>query len=243
MTGYTPPAAEPIAAPGPAPAAAPELSADSYGFFAQALAAFRQGEYGNATRLAGHAAIDDPRSQQVHMLTMLGLFAMGEYRGAAMEAHAVAALGRVPDWPTLYGYYGDVAPYTEQLRKLEKYVDEHPRAAEGRFLLGFQYLMAEHKDAAKEQLLQAVKMTPRDVLAAKLLTQVGGTVPADIAKQQAEMAPPEGAKAPRRRHRPRRNRRRRRSSRDGGGDVSILVGQVFVTVHRPGTGSFFGPFR
>ena len=42
---------------------------------------------------------------------MLGLFAIGEYRGAAMEAHAVGSLGKTPDWPKIYSYYGNVAPY------------------------------------------------------------------------------------------------------------------------------------
>ena len=58
------------------------------------------------------------------MMLMLGMFAMHEYRGAAMEAHAVAALGPIPDWPTLYGIYGKVEPYTEQLRALEKFAEE-----------------------------------------------------------------------------------------------------------------------
>jgi tetratricopeptide (TPR) repeat protein len=164
----------------------PRASAETSSFYTQGLAAFRQGDYGNATRLASHAAVDDPQNPDVHVLAMLGLFAMAEYRGAAMEAHAVAALGRIPNWPTLFGFYGDVKPYTEQLRKLEKFVDEHPDAPEGRFLLGFQYLMAEHKDAAKDQFLKALKLTPRDTLAAKLLTQVDGTVPADIAPQQSQ---------------------------------------------------------
>ena len=167
----------------------PETGDDASAFYAQGLAAFRQGDYGNATRLAGHAAIDDPRNPDVHILTMLGLFAMGEYRGAAMEAHAVAALGRIPDWQKLYGFYGNLEPYTEHLRKLEKFVNANLSAPEGRFLLGFQYLMEGHKDAAKGELLHALKLTPRDPLAAKLLTQAGGTVPADIAPQLSQQAP------------------------------------------------------
>ena len=54
---------------------------DGSGFFEQAVSAFRQGEYGQATRLAGHAAVDDPRNPNVHVLAMLGLFAMGEFAG------------------------------------------------------------------------------------------------------------------------------------------------------------------
>jgi len=65
--------------------------------------------------------VDEPRNPKVHLLYSLGLFAMGEYRGAAMESHAVVALGKTPDWPTVYGFYGNVDPYTTQLRKLEKY--------------------------------------------------------------------------------------------------------------------------
>ncbi len=158
----------------------PAGGSEASDFYSQAMAAFRQGDYGNAARLAAHAAVDDPRNPDVHTLAMLALFAMGEYRGAAMEAHAVFAMGHVPDWATLYGYYENVTPYTEQLRKLEKFVTDHPSAAEGRFLLGFQYMMEGHKDAARDQFIEAVKLTPRDAIAAKLLTQEGGTLPAGI---------------------------------------------------------------
>ena len=162
----------------------PEAGSEAADFYTEALTAFRQGDYGNATRLAGHAAIDDPRTPEVHVLSMQGLFAMGEYRGAAMEAHAAAAMGHIPDWPTLYGLYENATPYKEQLQKLEKFVDEHPTAAEGRFLLGFQYMMEGYKDAAKEQLTEAAKLTPHDTLAAKLLTQItaasGAAIPAPM---------------------------------------------------------------
>ena len=167
-------------------AAAPPANDEGMDYYPRALAAFQQGDYRNATRLAGHASIDDPRNPDVHVLLMLGLFAMGEYRGAAMEAHAVASLGKVPDWAALFAFYGTVEPYTEQLRALEKHVKEHPSAPDGRFLLGLQYMMEGHKDVAKNEFLQALKLTPKDRLAAQLLTQAGGTVPADIAKQLAQ---------------------------------------------------------
>ena len=102
----------------------------------------------------------------------------------------MASLGKPPDWPKLYNFYGKVEPYTEQLRALEKYVGNNPKAPEGRFLLGFQYLMAGHRDAAKNEFLHALKLVPKDKLAAQLLTQVGGTVPADIAPQLLPPAPP-----------------------------------------------------
>jgi tetratricopeptide (TPR) repeat protein len=172
------------------PATPEAVDTAGMGFYSHALDAFQQGDYRNATRLAGHASIDDPRSPEVHTLLMLGLFAIGEYRGAAMEAHAVGALGKTPDWPKLYSFYGNVAPYTEQLRALEKYVGKNPAAPEGRFLLGYQYLMAGHRDAAKDEFLRALKLAPKDKLAARFLKQVGGTVPADIAPQLAPPPPP-----------------------------------------------------
>jgi hypothetical protein len=166
-----------------APAAA---GGDMMEFYPQALAAFREGDYRNATRLAAHASIDDARNPNVHLLLMQGLFAIGEYRGAANEAHAVMALGKAPDWPTLYALYGKLNPYTIQLRALETYVSEHPKAAEGRFLLGFQYMIEGHRDAARRELGEALKLTPQDPLAAQLFTKTGGSTK----PEKAETLPP-----------------------------------------------------
>ena len=152
-------------------------------FYTEALAAFQQGDFSNAVRLAGHAAIDEPRNPDVHLLLSLGMFALGDYRGAAMEAHAVAALGQVPNWSKVYGIYGNVETYTNQLRALEKYVATHPKAPEGRFVLGFQYMIAGHPEAAKGEFLEALIMAPQDRLAGQLLTKVGGTIPPYVAQR------------------------------------------------------------
>ena len=93
-----------------------EDGGDTLDFYNRALAAFGQGEYRDATHLAAHALVDNPRNPKVHLLLSLAMFATGEYRGAAMEAHAVGALGKVPDWATLYELYGSVEPYTNHLR-------------------------------------------------------------------------------------------------------------------------------
>jgi hypothetical protein len=176
-------------APADVPAANPAPAAESGDFYSEALSAFREGDYRNAARLAGHASIDEPRDSNVHALLMLSLFAIGEYRPAAMEAHAVATLGKTPNWPAVYEMYGKIEPFTEQLRALEKYVRENASAPEGRFLLGFQYMMMGHPDVARVEFLDALKLTPRDQVAARLLTQVGGTVPADVARQAQHSAP------------------------------------------------------
>ena len=157
---------------------------ESNEFQSQALDAFRQGEYQQAVRLATHAIVDDPKSADAHLLLSLALFAAGQYRGAAMEAHAVVALGMTPDWAMVADIYNNnVDPYTTQLRALESFVRGNPKTPEGRFLLGFQYMIDGHRDVARDQFLQALQLAPRDHLAAQLLTKQGGTIPADIAKQ------------------------------------------------------------
>jgi hypothetical protein len=114
---------------------------------------------------------------------------LGEYRGAAVESHAVMSLGKLPDWNLLYAFYGSVEPYTTELRTLEQYARSRPNSAEARFLLGFHYMMTGHANEAKGELLAALKLAPRDRLAAKLLTEAGGEVPPEIAKQLAELPP------------------------------------------------------
>jgi hypothetical protein len=138
-------------------------------YFAQAREVFQNGQYQEALRLAGHAAVEAPRNAEVHELASLALFALKDYRGATMEAHAALALGPPIDWPTLYSYYENVDTYTSQLRALEKFVHDNPKAPEGHFLLGYHFTMTGHKDAAKKELNEAIALTPRDKLAQEML--------------------------------------------------------------------------
>jgi tetratricopeptide (TPR) repeat protein len=163
-------------------------------FFTQAEAAFQDGRYRDALKLANHAAVESPRNPKAHELMSLSLFALADYRGAAIEAHAAIALGPIADWATLFGYYGDQARYTTQLRALEKYSHEKPNSAEARFLRAYHYLMTGHIDAAKEQLTEAVKLTPADKLAADLLKKYSGDVAAPP-PPGAVPAAPQGAPA------------------------------------------------
>jgi hypothetical protein len=162
-----------VAAETPTEATAEESSTEpSPEYFAQAREMFESGNYKEALRLAGHAAVDSPRNPEVHELASLCLFALKDYRGAAMEAHAALAVGPPIDWPTLYSYYGNIDTYTNQLRALEKFVQDNPKAPEGHFLLGYQFVMLGHKDAAKKQLDQAVALTPRDKLAERMIKRL-----------------------------------------------------------------------
>ena len=134
-------------------------------YYNEGRAAFGRGDYRNALRLAGHAGVESPQNAKVHELISLSLFASGDFRGAATDAHAALALGVPGDWKNLYAYYNDAAKYTEQLRKLEKTVSDVPNSAPGQFLLGYHYLMTGAKDEAKTHFVQAAKLTPNDKLA------------------------------------------------------------------------------
>jgi tetratricopeptide (TPR) repeat protein len=166
-------------------------------YYSQALDAFHAGNYANALRFAGHAAIDNPRDPNVHLLLSLSLFALGNYPGAAAEAHAVAAGGVKVDWTSLIGFYNnDASAYTSQLRALESYITKNPSSMAARFLLGFHYLAEGYKDAAQKELLAVVNTVPQDRISADLLVQAGGHVPENVAQKLKENAAHAQGKAP-----------------------------------------------
>jgi hypothetical protein len=141
----------------------------------EALEAFQQGNYRDALRLGSHAAIETPRNARVHELLSLALFALKDYRAAAMEAHAAVALGPISDWDHLYSYYGNVDTYTKQLDALQEYARANPSSADARFLLGYHDLMMGHTQEGKALLTQAISLAPKDKVARQLLQQTGAT--------------------------------------------------------------------
>ena len=143
-----------------------------------ALDAFRQGAYADALRLASHAAIEMPQNAKPHELMSLAAFALADYRGANLEAHAALSLGPAAEWRTLYTYYGDLPAYTKQLDALVDFVRAHKDAADARFVLAYHNLMMGHADAAKAQFEKVLAKIPQDQLAAGLLKKLGGTPPA-----------------------------------------------------------------
>jgi tetratricopeptide (TPR) repeat protein len=168
---------------------APTETAEGTQYADEAAAAFQQGNYRETLRLASHAAIEMPRSARIHELISLALFAQGQFRASAMEAHAAVALGPLSDWATLFRYYGNVATYDKQLDALVKYVRDNPSSLDGRFLLAYHNLMMGHAAEGKQQLAEVVSMAPQDKLAAEFLKHLGGT-PVTTAKPQTDFAPP-----------------------------------------------------
>jgi HEPN domain-containing protein len=172
QTGYAPAAtAEPATVA--APAEQSNYASSGGEFFSQAEQAFASGDYHNALRMANHAAVDSPQNPRAHELMSLSLFALKDYRGAALEAHAALSLGPPADWSELYSYYGNLDTYTAQLRDLEKYSQDNPDSAGAHFLRAYQYLMTGNKDAFHSQMALASKLAPKDKLSAELLKDNG----------------------------------------------------------------------
>jgi len=86
-------------------------------------------------------------------------------------------LGTIADWNDLYAYYNDIDKYTTQLRALEKAAESNPKDAADHFLLGYQYLMTGHRDNAKAEFADAVKLTPKDQLAGHYLQELQSNSP------------------------------------------------------------------
>jgi len=146
-------------------------------FLQSGKASFLAGDYASAQRQANHAVVEAPDNPKAHELMMLSMFAQGDFAGAAAAAHAVADLGQVPDWPTLYGYYKNRDRYVQHLEKLQQHVKENPDQPDGRFLLGFNYQMIGDKNHAEQQFAQYLQLVrAEDQIAVQLFRDVGGDV-------------------------------------------------------------------
>ena len=109
-------------------------------------------------------------------------------------------MGSIAEWNDLYGYYDDVNKYTTQLRALEKASTDNPKSAADHFLLGYQDVMIGAAPDAQSQFAEAVKLTPKDKLAAHYLTELKAnqplTPPQITAPPQTAAKPPSAATPP-----------------------------------------------
>jgi hypothetical protein len=158
------------AAPIPENSQAPE---DDQSFVA-ARAAFYAGDYNAALLDINQAVQNVPGNEDIHQFRALVYFAMGDYHRAAAVAHAILEGGPGWNWSTLQSFYASVNTYTQQLRALERYVDEHVNDPASHFELGYQYLMLGYLSAARLQFARVVALEPRDSLSGNLLAGLGG---------------------------------------------------------------------
>ena len=170
-----PPVTSAEAAPASAPASQlpPGVTSEGLKHFDTARGAFYAGQYPEALAATNKALATMPKDAAIHEFRALTLFALGNYRDAAMTLHPVLSVGPGWDWTTLSSLYPSIDVYTTQLRALETITAANPKAPELCFLLGYHYLTCGHQESAVKQFKQAQKVLPSDALTAQLLKTLG----------------------------------------------------------------------
>jgi tetratricopeptide (TPR) repeat protein len=130
---------------------------------------FKAGNYADAQGKVEMAIKKLPSDATLHEFRALTLFAQSKYKDAAAGLYAVLAAGPGWDWDTMKFLYGNDKLYTEQLRALEDFAKENPKAGYAHFLLAYQYLVLGNKDAAVKELQEVVRLQPDDKLSAGIL--------------------------------------------------------------------------
>jgi hypothetical protein len=140
-----------------------------------ALAAFHKGDNATALKQINLAAKEEPNSGDVHQLRSMIHFARKEYRASAAAAHK-ALTGDTPwEWADVKSSYLSTAAYTADLRALEAHVARKPADTAALFALAYQYVVLDHKDAARATLKKVVALEPRDKLAGQLMASLSQT--------------------------------------------------------------------
>lgn len=169
-------------------AAPPEQSVTdaAIAVFDTARDAFKSGDYPKALQLTNQALAKLPNDSALHEFRALILFALGQYDQAASTLYAVLSVGPGWNWTTLIGLYPSVDVYTTQLRALEDYVRQHPKAAQAHFVLAYHYLTEGYTDQAVSQLKLVQSLQPNDTLTPQLIRQ--------FSKQDEGTTPPQEPK-------------------------------------------------
>jgi tetratricopeptide (TPR) repeat protein len=141
---------------------------DALTAFDKSRAAFKKGDYADATTEVNRALDQLPGDRSMQEFRALTLFARGKYADAAGVIYAVLAAGPGWDWDTLAALYDNEQTYPRQLRALEEYVRDHPGEGRTHFLLAYHYLVLEEHDSAVAELRLAAKLAPRDKLSVQL---------------------------------------------------------------------------
>jgi tetratricopeptide (TPR) repeat protein len=164
--------------------AASDVPPEATAHFDAAREAFKLEEYDRALREVEEAIKFLPKDTTLHEFRALVLFAQKKYKDAAAGFYAVLSVGPGWNWETLSGLYAKPETYTKQLRALEAYVHDHAKAADGRFLLAYHYLVLGSVPEAVKQLKEFERLVPKDQLAPQLVKAF--TESPDTGKPRAE---------------------------------------------------------
>lgn len=124
--------------------------------------AFQKGDYAEAEKQCEQGINLRLGDANPHELRALCQFAQGKYQNAAATLYEVLAAGPGAGWDTLSSFYTSAQTYAAQLRALERYVEEYPKDAAGRFVLAYHYRALDQREAAAGQLREVIKLQPKD---------------------------------------------------------------------------------
>ena len=141
--------------------------------------AFRNGDYLAASKAVDEALGYTPGDVTLHEYRALVFFALGKYSEAAGVLNPVLASGPGWSWDTMIGFYNDSGTYSDQLRKLEAYVNGSPTKADGHFLLGYHYMVCGYMDKANAEFTKAVELQPADSISRQLRDLTADSIPDD----------------------------------------------------------------
>jgi len=170
----------------PAP---PGIDPAIYQRFQRAREAFLEGDYGKAQYRIEESIRSWPDDPVLREFRALVLFARRNYAEAAPELATVLASGPGWDWQTLRSFYPNTEAYDEQLRRLEDFVRENPGSEPGHFVLAYQYLCLDERDAAHAQLEEVLRLRPDDSIATRLMKMLEAAGPAQPGQEHAPDAP------------------------------------------------------
>jgi tetratricopeptide (TPR) repeat protein len=137
--------------------------------FDTGLEQFQGAKYQQALSSFDAALKNLPGDPVVHEVRALTLFALGDYKKAAVALNSLLSSAPGMDWTTMSSLYGNDDDYTAQLRKLEAYCKANPKDAAAAFVLAYHYLTLDEKDAAIDMLRIVVADQPKDTTAKRML--------------------------------------------------------------------------
>jgi len=157
--------------------------------YEEARGLFYDGDYTGALAKANLALSKLPTDATLHQFRALCLFAQKDYRNAAAAINSVLSVGPGWDWTTLSSLYTSTDTYTAQLRALEDYVNQNPKAAFGHFLLAYHYITCGYHDEAVAELQTTLQLEPSDLVASNLLGMLDPPEPSEAAEPDPADSP------------------------------------------------------
>lgn len=130
--------------------------------------AFKREDYLAALKDVDESISHQPGDSALHEYRALVLFALGKYDDAAGVLNPLLASGPGWDRETMVGLYRTEDAYTNQLAKLENYVDGTSDRPAPHFLLGYHYMVAGDMEKARHQFDEVVQLQPKDSIARQL---------------------------------------------------------------------------